>query len=171
MLFADAVNYSKLKERQLSLFVEHFLKPVAEIISGFGNPVVNTWGDGLFVAIESIAEAGVLALRLRDFVAGERWGALGLPGDFDLRISLHAGPAYEIEDPIIMRRTFIGSNVTRAARLEPKTPPGEVYVTQPFAALAELETEREFDTQYVGKVALAKDFGAYETYVLVSRES
>lgn len=171
LLFADAVNYSLLKERQLSLFVEHFLKPVAEIISGFGNPVVNTWGDGLYVAIESIADAGALALRLRDFVVGERWGALGLPRDFNLRISLHAGPAYEIEDPIIGRRTFIGSNVTRAARLEPETPPGEVYVTQPFAALAALETEREFDTQYVGKVALAKDFGAYETYVLVGRES
>ena len=33
--------------------------------------------------------------------------------------------------------TYIGSQVSRAARIEPVTPPGQIYVTEQFAAVFE----------------------------------
>lgn len=45
----------------------------------------------------------------------------------------------------------------RAARIEPKTPEGQVYVTDGFAALVALEPHCEFTTEYVGRVTTAKD--------------
>ena len=39
--------------------------------------------------------------------------------------------------------------VSRAARLEPKTPPGQVYASEAFAALAAIERVSDFTCEYV----------------------
>ena len=57
--------------------------------------------------------------------------------NMNIRIGLHAGPAIRTMDPVIKQLNFMGSNVSRAARIEPVTPPGQVYCSEPFAALAE----------------------------------
>src|SRR5262249_8749730 len=97
------------------------------------------------------------------------WGSRGLPEDLALRIGLHAGPVYACTDPVTALPTFVGAQVTRAARIEPITPPGKVYVSEQFAALAAAEGVREFDCEYVGITPTAKGFGDYPTYVLHSR--
>jgi hypothetical protein len=53
-----------------------------------------------------------------------------------LRIALHAGPVYSCIDPVTGNPNYIGSQVSHAARIEPVTPPGQVYASQAFAALA-----------------------------------
>ncbi|MCH8900638.1 MAG: DUF1080 domain-containing protein, partial [Acidobacteria bacterium] len=65
-------------------------------------------------------------------------------------------------DPIAGTRLFYGSGVTQTASIEPRTPEGEIYTTQPFAALAILSGDRSFDTQYVGTLPTAKDYGDFE---------
>jgi len=40
--------------------------------------------------------------------------------------------------------------MTRAARIEPRTPEGEVYVKDAFAALFAIEQKCEFTIEYVG---------------------
>jgi class 3 adenylate cyclase len=59
-----------------------------------------------------------------------------MPADLNLRIALHAGPVYEFNDPVTGSRSYSGTHVSRAARIEPVTPPGQVYASKAFAALA-----------------------------------
>ena len=88
----------------------------------------------------------------------------GLPKDLNLRIALHAGPVYSCIDPVIGQPTFTGTHVSRAARMEPITPPGQVYASQPFAALAAAQFVAEFTCDYVGQTPLAKGYGTFPTY-------
>jgi adenylate cyclase len=54
--------------------------------------------------------------------------------------------------------------VSRAARIEPVTPPGQVYCSEPFAALAEAESAKTIVCEYVGTTAMAKKYGSFPTY-------
>jgi class 3 adenylate cyclase len=54
---------------------------------------------------------------------------------------------------------FTGTHVNRTARIEPVTPPGEVYVTDAFAAALVLAGEDELTCDYVGHMAAAKGYG------------
>jgi len=56
--------------------------------------------------------------------------------------------------------------LTRAARIEPRTPVGEVYVTSAFAALLALEPGSGIRCEYVGQVTTAKDFETIPMYRL-----
>jgi class 3 adenylate cyclase len=89
---------------------------------------------------------------------------MGLPSELNLRIALHAGPAYACTDPVTRAPNFIGTHVSRAARIEPITPPGQVYASQAFAALAEAQGVTEFTCDYVGQTPLAKKYGTFPTY-------
>ena len=68
-------------------------------------------------------------------------------------------------------RTYYGRALSRAARIEPITPPGTVYVTEAFAAILLLESRGEFTCTYVGQVPLAKGYGTFRMYDLVCRLS
>ena len=79
------------------------------------------------------------------------------------------GPVMAIVDPVTHRPTYWGRELTRAARIEPRTPEGEVYVTDAFAALLSLEPDVPFATEYVGRVTTAKDFETIPMYRLRRR--
>jgi class 3 adenylate cyclase len=167
LLFADAVGFSKLNDHEVQLFVRHFLGLVADVMAKSPHaPVVkNTWGDGLYFVFKDARDAGVLALDLCGQICCTNWRAKGLC-DLSLRISLHAGPVYSCIDPVTERQSYMGAHVSRAARIEPITPPGQVYASQAFAALAAVERVREFTCDYVGRVMLAKNYGTFPTYVV-----
>ena len=61
MLFADAVNYSKLTEEQVPRFVQHFLGAIADLMrrQQTGAVTRNTWGDGLYLVFKELQDAGV----------------------------------------------------------------------------------------------------------------
>jgi class 3 adenylate cyclase len=61
---------------------------------------------------------------------------------------------------------FMGSHVSRTARIEPVAPPGAVYVTEQFAAALVLDGRTEFVCDYVGHMAAAKDYGRLRMYRL-----
>jgi len=84
-----------------------------------------------------------------------------------MRIGAHYGPAYRTLDRITGRINFYGTEVSRAARIEPVTPPGAVFVTEPFAAILVLEAPDAFRCRYVGRIALAKRYGTYPMYRLI----
>jgi hypothetical protein len=166
MLFADALNFSKLSEDQIPLFVRHFLGAVGELVSRCTPaPLLrNTWGDGIYIVFAGVETAGRFALDLCERVNTTRWADLGLPPELNLRIALHAGPAYACTDPVTRAPNFIGTHVSRAARIEPITPPGQVYASQAFAALAAAQGVTEFTCDYVGQTPLAKKYGTFPTY-------
>jgi class 3 adenylate cyclase len=97
--------------------------------------------------------------------------ALGLPTSLGLRLGLDAGAVFEVRDPILKSAAFAGSHISRTARLEPNTPPGEVYVTEAFAALLALVEHRDLICEYVGMMKTPKNYGRLRTYLLRSRAS
>ena len=166
MLFADALNFSKLSEDQIPLFVRHFLGAVGELVARCTPaPLLrNTWGDGIYIVFAEVETAGRFALDLCERVNTTRWADIDLPAELNLRIALHAGPAYACTDPVTRAPNFIGTHVSRAARIEPITPPGQVYASQAFAALAAAQGVTEFTCDYVGQTPLAKKYGTFPTY-------
>jgi class 3 adenylate cyclase len=166
LLFADVVNFSELGETEIAAFVEHFLGGVAQLLkSGSYSPDArNTWGDGLYFAFKGIREAGLFALDLRDFVRATNWRRKGLPEKLSIRIGLHVGPVHGFVDPITEKYTYFGGHVARTARIEPITPPGKVYASQPFAGLAAATAIEGFKCEYVGQTPLAKGFGVFPAY-------
>jgi class 3 adenylate cyclase len=167
LLFADAEGFSRLADDEVPRFVEHFLGLVGNLLTrSASRPLVkNTWGDGLYFVFANVRDAGQFALDLRDDVRSAPWQDKGLP-DLNLRIGLHAGPVYACTDPVTGHSNYIGSHVSRAARIEPITPSGQVYASQAFAALAAAEGVREFRCNYVGQISMAKKYGTFPTYVV-----
>lgn len=177
LLFADIVGFSKLGEAQVKAFFEEFWGRVAALLRSDAGAAsaapplgVNTWGDGLFVVFSEPVLAARTALRLAHMVAQTPWVSGGVGAPIRIRIALHAGPVYEVHDPVTGRPGHTGIQISRAARIEPVTPPGQVYASEPFAALLALDDEaREFSCEYVGIVPLAKDYGSFRTYRLAAR--
>ncbi|HYW39650.1 MAG TPA: TRAFs-binding domain-containing protein [Terriglobales bacterium] len=172
LLFADAEGFSKLTDEEVPLFAQHFLGLAGRLAAESAHrPLTkNTWGDGLYFVFSNVRDAGRFALDLRDAVRNTDWPKHGLP-PLNLRIGLHAGPVYSCCDPVTQRTTYIGANVSRAARIEPITPTGQVYASQTFAALAAAEGVKEFRCDYVGQTSMAKKYGTFPTYVVLRRKT
>ena len=172
LLFADAEGFSKLTDEEVPLFAQHFLGLTGRLAAESAHrPLTkNTWGDGLYFVFANVRQAGQFALDLRDAVRDTDWLKHGLPG-LNLRIGLHAGLVYSCRDPVTERTSYIGANVSRAARIEPITPTGQVYASQTFAALAAAEGVKEFRCDYVGQTPMAKKYGTFPTYVVLSRKT
>src|SRR5215213_7913342 len=139
MLFADVKGFSRLPDAQMGLFLDAVMTPLAR------------------------------ALDRQDTMGELDPAAVGLPPTLGLRIGAHVGPVFEAVDPIRNERNYYGVEVTRTARIEPRTPEGDVYVTDPFAALIALEEPEDLNCQYVGHIPTAKDYGTFPMYVLKRR--
>ena len=168
MLFADIAGFSKLTDRQIPTFIEQVMWPLARAIDAHGDGALlrQTWGDGLYLVFPSVSAAARCALALQATMRGVDLVGVGLSELRGMRIGVHVGPVYEGWDEVRKEINFFGANVTRAARIEPRTPEGEVYVTHPFASLIALEGEGHWTCQYVGHVPAAKDYGVLPMYVL-----
>ncbi len=166
ILFADAVGFSKLSEMEVPRFVDEFLGAIAQLSARFARSILakNTWGDGLYFVFSAVDVAGDFALQLAELASQTKWEEKGLRAGLNLRIALHAGPAYEFNDPITGHRSYSGTHVSRAARLEPITPAGQVYATEAFAALAAAHCPSNLTSDYVGQTAMAKGYGTLPIY-------
>ena len=161
MLFADMVGYSRLTEEDTPAFLAHFLGAIADIVAQAEAPpeFVNTWGDGLFMVFADVAVGAQFALRLRNAVVDCDWPARGLPRGTSIRIGMHSGPVFHAMDRLIKRENYFGSHVIRAARIEPVVAPGAIYVSAELAFILAARGSREFATDYLGTLPLAKGHG------------
>jgi class 3 adenylate cyclase len=168
ILFADVVGFSTLSDIEVVRFHYEFLGAVGRLLALTNNPplVRNTWGDGLYLIFPTVRDAGVFALELCAMTVDTDWAALQLPEGLTLRVGLHAGPLFDFSDRVTGQLTLAGKHVTRAARIEPVTPPGMVYATQEFAALAAAYGVTEFVCEPVGRVTLAKKAGVTPLFIL-----
>lgn len=172
MLFADAKGFSKLEDHQLPLFVKHVVGAWTDVIARHHGTVLfaNSWGDALYPVFRRASDAADCALDLQEAMRKLREDeTIDLPKELTLRIGGHLGPVYSSHDPILGRTNFFGAHVSRAARVEPATPPGFVYVTEPFAASLALDPDRAFIADYVGVTKAAKKYGAMPMYLLRRR--
>jgi class 3 adenylate cyclase len=168
MLFADFAGYSRLHDEFAPLFQQRFLELGAQRIEAAGvKPLeAKTWGDSLYMVFESPGEGAEFALGLLASMLSVDWRATGLPEESQIRVALHAGPVFRSFDPVMGRDGHFGSSVTRAARIEPVTPPGMVYVSEAFAATLAATGQRDYALEYVGRLPLAKNYGESRIYRL-----
>ena len=168
LLFGDIRGFSALTDEQLPMFSERFLGAFAEVLTRHEDEIWhrNTWGDAVYLVLTDATCAAACALELQAAVAAIDLSAVGLPDHLALRLGGHLGPVFPIHDPVTGAGAFMGSHVSRTARIEPVTPPGAVYVTEPFAAALVLAGGDRFTCDYVGHMPLAKDYGRLRMYRL-----
>lgn len=169
LLFSDVKGFSKMTDREALIFCKNFYPGVQQdILSKYASGIAtqNTWGDALHLVMDDLAEAGNLALELRDWVKSFDWIGAGLSAPLEIRIGLHAGVVSHVEDPIIGRTNFIGKNTSKAARIEPITFEGQVFVSQAYAALLGVQSGHNLVCDYVGVRELPKNAGPLKVYIL-----
>jgi class 3 adenylate cyclase len=86
------------------------------------------------VVVQDADTAADCALELQQSFSELPLAELGLPPALGLRLGGHFGPVFPLYDPVLKQMAFMGSHVSRTARIEPVTPEGTVYVTDAFAA-------------------------------------
>ena len=168
MLFGDVRGFSKLTDEQLPTFITQVLGAFAGVVHRYRQYVAyrNTWGDAVYLVLTDTAAAAECALELQEAMAAIDLEAAGLPTHLALRLGGHVGPVFPVWDPVLEVDAFMGSHVSRTARIEPVTPPGAVYITEQFAAALVLAGHRELNGDYVGHMAAAKGYGNLRMYRL-----
>lgn len=196
MLFADIVGYSKLTEHVIPEFIETFMARVSQLAASSKHAPrsLNTWGDAVYAIFDFARNAGCFALELIQMIEEGKaeWLQKGLYWEeyagedkepkkhpLNIRIGLHTGPVFMHYDSVVRRLGFTGAHVNRAARIEPVAKPGEVFASEEFAALAELDAEIQrrqngardgeegtgFVCEYAGSMHLAKGYpGRFRIY-------
>lgn len=166
LLFADAVGYSQFSEDQIPGFIAGFLEAVAALNRRTEHRFehAETSGDGLYLVFRSAIDAGRYALELSALIRAFDRRAWGLPASFDMRIAVHCGPVHCGRDPITGGNLYTGPHASRTARIEPITPPGQVYASSAFAAVAAATGMDGMTMHYVGRIPLAKDYGTLGLY-------
>jgi len=171
MLFGDLKDFSRLTDRELPSYVTGVLGAIERVRDAHRSQVLlaNTWGDGLFFVLQRAHTAAQIALDLQAALARLDLAKLGLSMPLPLRLAGHLGPVYETLDPVLGHNNFFGAHVTRAAHIEPVTPPGCVYVTETFAAALALEHSQQFACDYVGITETAKEHSPLRMFLLRPR--
>ncbi len=168
IMFGDVVGFSNVPERLLPLFQKNFMGTISETLDTFAKQVLyrNSWGDAIYAILDT-AEAGArCALEIQNALKEINLRQLGFTHPLELRLAVHYGPIFRGRDFLTKSETFFGAHVTRAARIEPVTPPGEVFVTEAMAAALALSGQAAVRPEYVGNTQLAKNYGSLRMYVL-----
>jgi len=122
----------------------------------------DTGGGACFAVFKSKASARGVGHALLD-----RLNTADLRGLVEgLRISLHHGLAMEMRDPVLGTANFFGREVSRAARIEPVTPPNCIYASEAFAFCDMATIAAQDAIDYVGRVPLPWKFGDERLYLV-----
>ncbi|MGD1046524.1 MAG: methyltransferase domain-containing protein [Bacteroidota bacterium] len=118
----------------------------------------NTSGDGFIIAFKTSEEALKFALKVRDSFRHHDWRAEDILSTPLLRIAISAGTILweKNNKGTLDIQTAIGTPIVEAARIEPITNPGDVYVTN---VVRELAGNQLFYFHDLGKRTLPKNFG------------
>jgi class 3 adenylate cyclase/tetratricopeptide (TPR) repeat protein len=158
MLFADVRGFGALSDHLVPVFLDTVLAPLAEELKKFGHKVnhVNTWGDGLFVVFSSVEDAAAAAIDLQGCFHACDLKAAGLPEFLALRVGGHYGPILEKQDAFLGKPGYFGNEVSYAARIEPMTVPGSIYVSEAFACALAVGQADKYRSESVGAMTPRK---------------
>lgn len=171
ILFADVRGYSKLCDRDILWYFEVLNPALAEVIGRYQDDVehVDTWGDAIFLVTAKAATVAGIAMELNAALASLDQTGLNIDEPLQMRIGLHYGPVYKVYDHLARRYTFSSHDVTKTARIEPVTPPGEIFGTEPFVAMLEMEGNNWVSPEYAGTISSAKNFGEFRMFHIRSK--
>ena len=168
LIFGDVQGFSRVPDYLRPAFQKHFLGTIAAILRRFRRHILyrNSWGDAIYIVMDDPVFAANCCLAIQEAISKLGLSRYGLPPELALRLAAHFGPVYDGQDPIRKEQTFFGGHATLAARMEPVTPPGGVYVTEAMAAVIAIANAPRLHVEYVGNTPLAKGFGAVRMYSL-----
>lgn len=169
IIFSDLKGYSKLSETETRKYFEKVNYDLSQRMNKYLQcaEAFNTWGDAVVAVFTDGRDAVDMVLEYRDFFNTYDFEALEMTRLMP-RIGGHFGEFFSFKDELLGRTNMYGSNINTAARIEPVTRTGEIFVTREFKA--EIE-KLPFALDYVsfdelGIVELAKSFGEKELFRL-----
>lgn len=171
ILFSDIRGYSKLSDRDILWYYNELHPLLAKVTAEFKSDIqhIDTWGDAIFLVTEKASTAAKIAVALNTVLAEIDQSRLSIKEPLMMRIGLHFGPVYKLYDHLAECYTYSSNDVTKTARIEPITPPGEIFGTEPFVAMLELEGEGWANFEYAGTLSSAKNFGAFRMFHIRTR--
>lgn len=175
IVFSDLKGFSKLGEEQVAAVQKTLFSPLSQKVARFMENGValtwNTWGDAIFTAFTAGKDAVEFMLEYRDFFRTFNFETAGLP-TLQPRIAGHFGEVEVFNDPLLGMINILGVNVNTAARIEPVTRAGEIFVTSEFKdAIEKLPTGKlNVKFEILGTIKLAKDFGERDVFRLARQK-
>jgi class 3 adenylate cyclase len=168
VLFADFRGIQKIADADLPRFRSLVLARLGQIVAAHGKKILlrKAWDDALHVVIADAATAAAIALEIQREILEIASRDKNAFSRLELRIALHFAPAFRGDDPFEDTQTWYGSELTFAARIEPVTPPGTVFVTEAFAARLIVEAPDQYRPEYAGELELAGSYGRSRLFFL-----
>jgi hypothetical protein len=166
VLFGDLPGFGNLDDAELAAFYGQALEPVAEAVAAERPDYRNAWGDAVQCVFTHPNAAARCALGIRAALSPAALARHGLPVSLTPRLALDHGALLPVHDPVQKAAKFAGTVMTRAARIEPVTPPGRIYATEAFACEMALEPFPAVTCDYAGNTRTAKNYGTLPLYAV-----
>ena len=166
VLFGDLRGFGALDDAALARFYAAPMGALATAIEAGAPLYRNAWGDAVQLVLPDVAAACATAERLRRALPPVLLARCALPEGLVPRIALDFGALLAVFDAVQGVAKFAGRSMTRAARIEPVTPPGAIYATESFACELALARGAGHLAEYAGKVPTAKGFGTLPLYAV-----
>jgi hypothetical protein len=164
VLFGDLPGFGKLDDAELAAFYAAPMEAVAQAIAAERPDYRNSWGDAVQCVFAHSNAAARCAMGIRAALTPDELARHHLPTSLTPRLALDYGALLPVRDPVQQVRKYAGTTMTRAARIEPVTPPGRIYATQAFACEMALEPFPAVTCDYAGFTRTAKDYGTLPLY-------
>lgn len=160
VLFGDLPRFSALDDEGLARFYEGPLAAMGAALDRHPTAYRNAWGDAVQVAFQDVSVAAACAFAMRAALQAQ-------DPPMQPRFALDFGPLLAVHDAVQRAEKFSGRAMTRAARIEPVTPPGRIFATEAFACeVALLPQGAGLACDYAGRIPTAKGFGSLPLYAL-----
>lgn len=171
ILYGDLEGFSELREEEVARFNNTIMSKISAVLGAYKKNVLykNSFGDAVYVVFDAALPAARCALEIQKVFDRAEFKETAKGSRLSFRLGGHFGPVFHGTDFIRNEPAYYGTQVTKVARIEPVTPPGAVYVTESMAAALALSDSYDIECDYVGIVALAKDYGEFRMYVLRER--
>lgn len=165
-------GFSRLDTEERETYLDLQLNGVGARIKPFLNKafVFNTWGDAVIAVFQDGIEAAAFMLNYRSEAIASKDA---FPRKKVLpRIAGHYGKVDFFLDPLLDRFNTISDEVNTAARIEPITRAGEIFVSTEFEKAFKKQNPEEKSVKFerLGTLSLAKGHGEKELYRLIRQE-
>lgn len=160
VLFGDLPRFSQLDDLGFAKFYEGAWTAVGAALDRYPSTYRNAWGDAVQITFNEVTIAAACAFDMRAALEGQE-------PPIHPRLALDFGPMLPVYDAVQRAHKTSGRAMTRAARIEPVTPPGRIFATEAFACeVALLPPGAGLACDYAGRIPTAKSFGSLPLYAL-----
>lgn len=169
IIFSDLKGFSKLTPQKQQRYIDIHVGKLGVSLADYFKlaKVRNTWGDAIMAVFEDGQDAANFMLAYRRMTA-----ELLSQIDLQPRIAGHYGEITVFFDPLLEQFNTISDEVNIAARIEPITRPGEIFVSKEFKKAYDKDYGGECNVKFerLGIMPLAKGFAQHELFRLIGGE-